>query len=92
MSINNYYCHTAILIHLKMIYGYFCTTMAELNGCNRDRMCSTKPKILALFLHRKSLSTHGFLQSRRSSCNKLPLIWVLKHSKEFARLERASAR
>lgn len=31
-----FYCYTVMSIHLRIIYGCFATTIAELSGCNTD--------------------------------------------------------
>ena len=42
-------------MNLRIIYGYFCATMAELSGCDRERVACKTPERCCLTLCRKSL-------------------------------------
>ena len=50
MLYNNCYWNTATFISLCIVYGCFCTTMAELSSCDRDHMWPSKPKIYTMWL------------------------------------------
>lgn len=39
-----FYWHTATLIHLGIVWGYFYVAMAESNGCDRDQMAPHSAK------------------------------------------------
>lgn len=48
-----FYLHTAKLMHLHIVYGHFCPTMAEGRSCDRYRMAHKAKRVYSPSLYRK---------------------------------------